>query len=43
MGLQMVSLVQLLQIGARKSSDVDLVCNFPHIEHEQLEVWSEFM
>lgn len=34
MGLQMGSLVQLLQLGARKSSDADLVCNFPHVEHE---------
>lgn len=34
MGLWMGSLVQLLQLGARKSLDADLVCNFPHAKHE---------
>lgn len=42
MGLQMESLIQLLKLGAKKSSDADLVCNFPHVEYEKLELWTEF-
>lgn len=42
MGLQMESLVQLLKLGAKKSSDAGLDCNFPHVEYEKLELWTEF-
>lgn len=41
-GLQMRHLVQLLKLGARKSSDADMVCNFPLVEHEKLGVWTGF-
>lgn len=42
MGLQMESLVQLLKLEAKKSSDADLVCDFPHVEYEKLERWTGF-
>lgn len=41
MGLQMESLVQLLKLGAKRSSYADLVCNFPHVEYEKLGLWTE--
>lgn len=40
MGLQMWHLVQLLKLGASKSSDADMVWNFPLVEHEKLGVWT---
>lgn len=42
MGLQMESFVQLLKLGAKKSSDADLVCNIPQVEYEKLGLWTEF-
>lgn len=30
------------QIRGKKSSDANLVCNFPHVEYEKLGLWTQF-